>query len=49
MLVDPDGPYFIYNLKYRVICENCGFIASYLINSVIDWVTKNNDAKEKEE
>lgn len=36
--IDSSDPYSIHNLQYRVTCQNCGFLSSYRVGPVLDWI-----------
>ncbi|HID8215639.1 TPA: hypothetical protein ACXIGW_000111 [Serratia marcescens] len=47
-VIHENRPDSIQNLQYRVTCQNCGFMSTYRIKPVIDWVEKELNAKDKD-
>lgn len=44
--IDSNAEYFLQNLQYCVTCQNCGFISSYRVGPVINWITPEADKDE---
>ncbi|HGE8320076.1 hypothetical protein LQ759_18900 [Serratia marcescens] len=44
--IDSNEPYSLPNLQYCVTCQNCGFISSYRVGPVLNWIAPEEDKDE---